>query len=294
MHHDLIDNYADRIARALTLIEDTQEGEDTPGLAALASAAAFSPFHFHRVFRLMTGETVGAAVRRIRLARSLADLTDGTRSVTTAAAGSGYATSQAFARAMQAVTGATASAFRSNPALARRISARLRQAPSLESPLGIEVTSLDPFRVVALRREGPYESLDEGYDALFEQVFSQVGMDRLRGIWGVPLDDPFSVLPEARSFDCALDVGEVKADMAGVEIVVLGGGQVLAANHIGSYDDIHAAFDGLYAHALAHGLALADAPPLIQYHDQPDEKPESQLRATLFLPIAEAAPAGQR
>ena len=257
-----------------------------PCLAELASAAAFSPFHFHRVFRLMTGETVGAAIRRIRLARSLPDLTDGTRTVTQAVAGSGYATSQAFARAMQAATGASASQYRADPEVAERIAARLRNAPDTGSPLGVEVVSLDPFRVVALRRDGPYEQLNEGYDTLFEAVFGEIDMSALQGIWGVPLDDPFSVIPAARSFDCALDIGEAAIADDRVTEIALGGGKALAMDHLGNYDNVHAAFDALYLSALRRDAALAEAPPLVFYHDQPDEKPEAELRATLYLPIA--------
>ena len=286
MHNDIVDDYAARIARALALVQDRMAGEEPPDLGELAAAAAFSPFHFHRVFRLMTGETVGAAIRRIRLARSLADLTDGTRTVTDAAAGSGYATSQAFARAMQAATGASATQYRADPVLAAQIAQRLRSAPLPDSPLGIEVVSLDPFRVLALRRDGPYEALNEGFDALFETVFAEVPMDALRAIWGVPLDDPFSVIAEARRFDCAVDVGGAGDATGEIVAVMLGGGRALAMEHSGSYDDVHAAFDDLYLQALKDGYGLAAAPPLVCYHDQPEDKPEAELRATLYLPIA--------
>ncbi|MXP11036.1 AraC family transcriptional regulator [Pseudoblastomonas halimionae] len=285
MPHDLVTDHADRIGRALARIE-TGDPDSPPDLAELAEIAAFSPFHFHRVFRLMTGETVGAAMRRIRLARSLNDLTDGTRTVTEAMAGSGYASSQAFARAMKQATGASATSYRADPELAKAMAARLREAPDPISPLGIEVVSLDPFRVVALRREGPYEALNDGYDALFEKVFAQTPMDALAGIWGVPLDDPASVRPEARAFDCALDIGaQAVADNELADFEV-GGGNALAMDHIGSYDNVPAAFDALYLKALRDGHALSKAPPIIAYHDQPEDKPEHALRATLYLPVA--------
>ena len=286
MHHDLVDDYAARIARAIALIEDRGDADEPPSLAELASAAAFSPFHFHRVFRLMTGETAGAAIRRIRLARALPDLTDGTRTLTQAMAGSGYASSQAFARAMRAATGASASEYRADPALADRIAARLRTAPDPASPLGVEVVSLDPFRVVALRRDGPYEDLNEGYDTLFSTVFADLDFDALKAIWGVPMDDPFSVMPAACRFDCALDIGNAEIADERVTDMQLGGGRALSMAHVGDYDLVHAAFDGLYREALHRGLELAEAPPLVLYHDQPDEKPEAELRATLYLPVA--------
>ena len=285
MHDDRIADYAARIARAVALIEARSGGDEPPNLAELADAAALSPFHFHRVLRIMTGETVGAAIRRIRLARTLPDLTDGAASITDAAAGSGYATSQTFARAKSQSTGKNASELRADPDLAAEIADHLSRAPDVEAPLAIEVTSLAPFRVAALRRDGPYETLNTAFDTLFETVFSSVEMDALRGIWGVPLDDPFSVLPEKRRFDCALDVGGAKIESGAVKTVRLGGEKVLAADFTGSYDDVHARFDELYREALRRNIELAAAPPLICYHDQPDEKPEDELRSTLYLPI---------
>ena len=40
-------------------------------LAALAKVAAFSPYHFHRIFKSVTGETVAAYTRRVRLERAV-------------------------------------------------------------------------------------------------------------------------------------------------------------------------------------------------------------------------------
>src|SRR6185436_19932594 len=45
-------------------------------LAALARLAAFSPFHFHRVFRAVTGETVAGFVHRLRIEKAAAALRD--------------------------------------------------------------------------------------------------------------------------------------------------------------------------------------------------------------------------
>ena len=39
-------------------------------LKTLAAVAHFSPFHFHRIFRGMIGETVQAHVRRLRMERA--------------------------------------------------------------------------------------------------------------------------------------------------------------------------------------------------------------------------------
>ena len=45
--------------------------EQPLALADVARVAAFSPFHFHRVFQKLVGETLAAFVRRLRLERAL-------------------------------------------------------------------------------------------------------------------------------------------------------------------------------------------------------------------------------
>ena len=63
--------YADRIERALQRLQQATVDGDVPGLPELAAAAALSEYHFHRVFRLMTGETVGATTTRVRLGQAV-------------------------------------------------------------------------------------------------------------------------------------------------------------------------------------------------------------------------------
>ena len=65
---DLAGRHAAAVARACRLIET---GDETPKLDALAAAAGMSRFHFHRVFKSLTGLTPNAfaAARRARRVR---------------------------------------------------------------------------------------------------------------------------------------------------------------------------------------------------------------------------------
>lgn len=118
-------DYARRIDRVVAYLENADLDEGVPGLETLAAEAGLSSFHFHRVFRLMTGERVGDLIRRIRLARSLPVLQAADTSVTEAASASGYATSQAFAKALRAAAGSSASEGRREPGALERLSERL-------------------------------------------------------------------------------------------------------------------------------------------------------------------------
>lgn len=60
----MANDYERRLMRVLDYIHDNPAGDLS--LDALADVAALSRFHFHRVFRAMTGQTVAQAVRRLR------------------------------------------------------------------------------------------------------------------------------------------------------------------------------------------------------------------------------------
>ena len=81
-------------------------------LHALAKGAALSPFHFHRVFRGMLGETPLELQRRLRLERAACSLVNEDVSVTTVAFAAGYETHESFTRAFRAHYACSPSEFR--------------------------------------------------------------------------------------------------------------------------------------------------------------------------------------
>lgn len=62
-------DYRERVNRAVDLIR--RDLEHPLPLDVVAQAACFSPFHFHRVFQSLIGESPGEFVKRLRLERAL-------------------------------------------------------------------------------------------------------------------------------------------------------------------------------------------------------------------------------
>lgn len=281
-------NYADRIDRVIAALECEEFGNGAPTLEKLAGIAALSPHHFHRVFRLMTGETVGEALRRLRLSRSLPELAAGA-GVTVASGASGYASTQAFARVLKDETGTSATRLRADPARLHRLLEDFR-APAQRTagaPLAITVVSIDPFRLLAIRNVGDYAELNAGYGRLFELVLQQLSPEELQGIYGIPHDDPRFVPADQCRFDCALRVEQEGAATEELSELTLGGGEHLCLRHLGDYDRIQESIDLLYASVLSgQAHELADAPMFIHYLDDPEEVAEAELRADIYLPLA--------
>ena len=100
--------HAAAVARACRLIGTAEE---PPALADLARTAGLSPFHFHRVFRDVTGVTPKAYAEAVRAERLAAGLPRA-GSVTEAAYAAGYGTASRFYAAAGRHLGMTPGAYR--------------------------------------------------------------------------------------------------------------------------------------------------------------------------------------
>jgi AraC family transcriptional regulator len=94
--HSRVEKAIGRIMRSL---------DEPLSFRAISVEVCASPYHFHRKFRELTGESVHGCVRRLRLERSMSLLrnTDGT--ITDIALDCGYETPEAFSKAFKAVYG---------------------------------------------------------------------------------------------------------------------------------------------------------------------------------------------
>ena len=92
--------YISRINRVIDYIEANIDKDLS--LTSLAKIANFSPFHFHRIFRAMVGETLNGFILRIRLEKAAARLLDHPKeSITEIAFDCGFSGSATFARAFR-------------------------------------------------------------------------------------------------------------------------------------------------------------------------------------------------
>jgi AraC family transcriptional regulator of adaptative response/methylated-DNA-[protein]-cysteine methyltransferase len=104
----IAEQHAAAVARACRLIESASE---PPDLDALAAAANLSRFHFHRVFRSVTGVTPKAYADARRSQRVREELSR-SRTVTDAIYGAGFNSSGRFYEKSAAILGMTPTDFR--------------------------------------------------------------------------------------------------------------------------------------------------------------------------------------
>lgn len=102
--------YLERVQRGVDYIE-TKLDEDV-ALSAVAKAAGISQWHFQRLFKALTGETLKTYIRSRRLAASLERLLSTDLRVLDIALLAGFESQEAFARAFKQAFGLTPQEYR--------------------------------------------------------------------------------------------------------------------------------------------------------------------------------------
>ena len=214
-------HYAARVNRAIDYV--TAHLHEPVRLDDVARVASFSPFHFHRVFRSLVGETLNQFVRRLRLERALRMMAHGGgATLTQVALACGFASSSDFTRAFRDRYGVPPSAFdldtwreRRRDELEERVneSDGYRLSPRLEpgeNPDGFEarVRDLPERRVAYIRVLDPFGS--HGVVRAVETLLAWADERGLAdGQWlGYMWEDP-EVVPLA---DCRYDVAVTVGD----------------------------------------------------------------------------------
>jgi AraC family transcriptional regulator len=105
------EEYRSRIQRSLDYAR--AHLEENPSLAELADAAAFSPYHFHRIFAAFVGETPAEHIRRLRIEKAASELLMRPAApITEIALSCGFATPSAFSRDFRARFGLSPRSYR--------------------------------------------------------------------------------------------------------------------------------------------------------------------------------------
>jgi AraC family transcriptional regulator len=270
---------------AVQLFVQQRLDEELP-LERLARVAHFSPFHFHRIFRAITGEAVHEYVRRLRLERAALHLRTTDRPVTQVAFDAGYATHEAFSRAFRQQFGTAPSRYRAGRALVtRKEIGAMAEATAVERPVRVE--SFPPRRVAFLRHVGPYNACGP----TFGRLAAWAGPRGLLGpgamCLGVCSDDPDVTPADKCRMDCCVTVPDDFNGDGEVAAQTLPGGPHAVLTHRGPYEGLPESYRWLYGAWLpASGREPGNAPPFEVYRNNPQTTPPGELLTDICLPLA--------
>ena len=262
----------------------------------LAAEAAFSRFHFQRMFRALTGESVSELVRRLRLERAAYRLRHDSVSVMEAALDAGYDSAEAFSRAFRRGCGASPRQYCKTwpPPVFVGPSASVRYYPGEERvefdpPTGevimdVRIETFDAIRVARVRHVGPYNEVGPCFMRLFEWA-GAVGA-RPGRCFSISYDSPEVVAPESLRSDACLELHTDTSPPPGISLDSVGEGRYAVHTHRGPYDGIVAVYQRLFSSWLpGSGEEVDDRPCMEMYLNSPLDTAPSDLLTELCLPL---------
>lgn len=274
-------NYHDRMERVTDYILNNLDKD--LDLMALADIACLSPYHWHRVYAGMTGETITQTVKRLRLQFAGRDLISTDLSIEDIGKRYGYPNLQSFTRIF-------ADHFEMPPGEYRhRGYHTVYDVPSSERDAkmyDVEIKSINAVTLAGLPHKGSYMEVGGKFEQAVGLCIGQGAIKDMIAMVGIYYDDPGSVaVDELRSFAGAV-VSDDQSVEAPLEISKIDGGKYAVLTHQGPYGELSKAYTWFYGSWIPEaGHEFADAPPFEKYLNSPRDTAPSDLITEIHVPL---------
>ena len=266
---------------------------DDLSLEQVAGQADLSPFHFHRLFNGLVGETLKQYTQRLRLEQAAYYLKIQDASILDIALNVGFNNHETFSRAFKRWFGVTPKQFRqsfgrSTQEQSSAVRAYLNKLATDFQLSRVTIKKLNPIPVAFIRNLGPYIDVDL---SLFERL--QTWADR-KGYFngenlfiGVGHDDPSITPIEKVRFDLCLTVSEPFRSDGEVGFQTIGGGYFAAASYVGPFGPtLEAAYYQMFQQMMAIKNIEIIGLPAIEIYRTTNINPEYALNHTeILLPV---------
>lgn len=289
---------ADYERRILNVLTHIQAHLDEPlDVGRLAGIAHFSPYHFHRIFRGMVGETMIEHVRRLRLEKAAFHLSYGKRRVTDISLDAGYEALEAFSRAFKAAFGCSPSAYRSANAPSRPTAksgvhfaadGRIGTFKPVrgEHTMEVTITKKNPQAVAFIRHTGPYEEVGPTWERLCAWAGPKGLITEKTPFIGVSYDDPEVTEADKIRYDACIGLDQPVLPEGDIGVQELPGGTFAVTVHIGPYSGLKDAYDWLMGTWLTDsGYEAGGCPTYEVYLNAPDKVRPEELLTEINLPL---------
>lgn len=291
--------YVQAVSRVIAHL--TSHLDEAADLHALAERAGLSPYHFHRIFRGMVGETPLELLRRLRLERAAFALRNGDASVTTIAFDAGYETHESFTRAFRAQFGEAPSEFRRNthgrPVLANASGVHYRPDGSISHfvprdtgghAMDVAIEHMPALRLGTVSHRGPYNQIGKAFEKL-GRIAGPSGLFAHPGAAMIATyhDDPEGTPPDELRSDAGIVVPDDLPLPASLTEVRIPEGDYAKYTHIGPFEGLGDAWQRLMGEWVpASGRRVADSPSFEIYRSDMRTTPKEQLRTDIYVPLA--------
>ncbi len=276
------EDYAKRINIVIEYIGNHLNNE--MDLKELAEISNFSEYHFHRIFKAIIGESIGAFVVRMRVETAARLLRYTTLSVQDIAYSVGYGAPSSLTKVFRQFYNISPTDYRNNKSY--RIMKPLQTSSDikLKDP---KVVELEPKKAIYVRLQGNYQTID--YGGAFNKLWSFVKENKLftAGIEHLTMghDDPHVTDSDKLITDVCLVIHKDVSPKGEIGVRDVAGGKFLVFTYVGPYDNLFNVFDTIYRWIPENGYELRMEQGFEKYLNHPGKTTPDKLKTEIYIPI---------
>lgn len=278
------EDYENRLIKVIEYIQ--YHLDDELAIEELAKLASFSPFHFHRVFAGMLGESLADFRRRLRLERAAGHLRFDQYSITELALEAGYENTESFSRAFKKQYGLLPSTFRAQKKQEYKIKYFKNTG---EIKMKVEIKKMNERRVLAVRHVGPYQNCGVAWEKLCQFACKNNLYTQETQFLGMCYDDPDVTDPQKVRYDACLTLDhDLEKLDEGLRMTTIPEASYATTIHKGPLDNLkatYANFCGLWASQ--NRVEFTNAFSIEIYLNDPSKTKPEDLLVEIQMPIKE-------
>lgn len=277
------EEYAKRINIVIEYISCNLDKE--MDLIELASVSNFSTYHFHRIFKAMVGESIGAFIVRIRVETAARLLRYTSLPVQDIAYSVGYSTPSSLTKVFRQFYNISPTDYRNNKSYTIMKPLQLSSDIKLKAP---KVVDLEPKTGIYIRLHGDYRTID--YCGAYGKLWAYIKENKLftAGIEHLTLghDDPRVTESDKLRTDVCLVVHKSVLPQGEIGVREIPGGKYAVFTYLGAYSELHNAFRFIYKDWLPEsGYELRMAQGFEKYLNNPNNTVPEKLKTEIYIPI---------
>lgn len=273
--------------------------EDELCIQQLASVASFSEYHFQRIFRQITGESLYSFIKRLRLEKAVFLLRNNKQlTIQDIALSVGFSNQASFAKALKERYRVSASVIRkiNDMEMYRLISEISTNGKVSEErihyniPIELTTKIIDPIRVLYIRHTGAYKGNSDLFMELFTKMYSfasRKGFISTETKWFAVYHD-YGDLTEEEKLRLSACMS-IKDDMDGqgeFSCMELAGGKYAVGRFLLETDEYQGAWDYMISKWLPESGYIPDDRLCFEYYPpQEYEKDNMRRIVEIFIPI---------
>ncbi len=288
--------YISKINRVQDYIEHNLEEELC--VVKLAEIASFSEYHFQRIYRQITGESLYGFIKRLRLEKAIYLLRTNPRfTIQEVALSVGFSNQASFAKALKERYGVSASAIRKLKAsemtkLLTEISTNGKVSTvnmQYNKPMEVNIKTIDPIKVLYLRHTGAYKGDSDLFLMLFNKLYRYAdnkGLLHEDTRWYALYHDYGDLTEEEKlRLSLCISLRENISSQGEFGCMEIAGGKYVIGSFLLEKDEYQGAWDYMISKWLPESGYMPDDRPCFEYYPPRESEEESRRAVDIFIPI---------